>query len=184
MTLMTERLIIRDMQLCDFNSIHRYGSDVEHVKYMTWGPNSEAETMDFLVKAIEKNNAIPRTSYDLAMTLKTDQRMIGGIGIYINDDFKEAMIGWILQKEYWNNGYTTEAAKALIDYGFNILELRRIVATCDAENIASWKVMEKLGMRREAHFVKSRMYRKDMGYRDELHYAILREEFLLQMKSK
>lgn len=178
MNLTTKRLIIREMQFTDLETIHRYASDLEHVKFMTWGPNTLEETKHFLNDAIEKNQAIPRKSYDLAITRKEDGQMLGGIGIYLNDAMNEAMIGWIIHKDYWNQGYLTEAAFALLDYGFHTLGLRRMTATCDAENTASWRVMEKLGMRKEAHFVKSRIYRESMGYRDELHYAILKDEFL------
>jgi RimJ/RimL family protein N-acetyltransferase len=178
MTIITERLIIRDMQMNDLDSIHRYASDFIHVKYMTWGPNTMEETMRFLVEAIEKNTMEKRKNYDLAIVNNLDQTMMGGIGIYLNDDMDQGMMGWILHKDYWNQGYVTEAAKALMDYAFHHLNLRRIYATCDAENIASWRVMEKLGMRKEAHFVLSRMFRKEMGYRDELHYAILKSEYL------
>jgi [ribosomal protein S5]-alanine N-acetyltransferase len=178
MNLHTKRLIIRDMQMTDLYSIHRYGSDLEHVKYMTWGPNSLEETQRFLTEAVQKNQATPRKNYDLAITEKDDGQVIGGIGIYLNDEMNEAMIGWIIHKDHWNQGYVTEAAFALLDYGFNTLGLRRMVATCDAENIASWRVMEKIGMRKEAHFVKSRIFRKEMGYRDEFHYALLKDGFL------
>jgi [ribosomal protein S5]-alanine N-acetyltransferase len=178
MNIITERLIIRDMQMDDLESIHRYASDFDHVKYMTWGPNTYEETRHFLVDAIDKNGKVPRKNYDLAITNKKDSNMIGGIGIYLNDEMDQAMIGWILHKDFWNQGYVTEAANALMDYAFNQLGLRRIYATCDAENIASFRVMEKLGMRKEAHFVLSRMFRKEMGYRDELHYAILKSEYV------
>ncbi len=178
MNMITERLIIRDMHLSDLENIHRYASDFLHVKYMTWGPNTYEETKRFLVEAIEKNNMKPRKNYDLAITDKKSGTMMGGIGIYLNDDMDQAMMGWIIHKDYWNQGFVTEAAKALMDFAFNVLDLRRIYATCDAENIASWRVMEKLGMRKEAHFVLSRMFRKEMGYRDELHYAILKSEYI------
>lgn len=178
MKLITKRLIIRDMEITDLEDIHRYGSDFEHVRYMTWGPNTIEETTRFLMDAIEKNNTLPRKNFDLAITKMEDAQMIGGIGIYLNDEMNEAMIGWIIHRDYWNQGYVTEAASALLDYGFKKLGLRRIYATCDAENIGSWRVMEKIGMRKEAHFVKSRIYHKELGYKDELHYAILKDEYI------
>lgn len=55
-------------------------------------------------------------------------------------------IGWIISKKYWGKGYVTEAAKAIIEFAKNDLKLKKIIAHCDSENVASYKVMEKLGM--------------------------------------
>jgi len=63
-------------------------------------------------------------------------------------------MGWVFHRAYHGHGYATEAAGALLQYSFAALHLHRIIATCQPENVASWRVMEKLGMRREAHFRK------------------------------
>jgi len=91
-------------------------------------------------------------------------------------------IGWILHRDHWRKGYGTELGRALIASGFGELHLHRIVARCDAENCASFGVMEKLNMRREGCFLETRMAHKlsDKPYGDELLYAILREEWEIQ----
>jgi RimJ/RimL family protein N-acetyltransferase len=85
-------------------------------------------------------------------------------------------IGWVFHSGYQGRGYATEAALALLDYGFRELGLHRIIATCQPENPASYRVMEKIGMRREGHFRKC-IYRPDGTWWDEYFYAILAEEW-------
>jgi [ribosomal protein S5]-alanine N-acetyltransferase len=85
-------------------------------------------------------------------------------------------IGWVFHPQHHGQGFATEAAMALFQYGFETLDLHRIIATCQPENIASWRVMEKLGMHREAHFRK--VFAVDeTTWLDEYLYATLEEEW-------
>jgi RimJ/RimL family protein N-acetyltransferase len=86
----------------------------------------------------------------------------------------------MLHRDNWRQGYATEMGGALLKFGFDELGLHRISARCDSENIASYKVMEKIGMRREGLFLEARPAHKRSirQYGDELHYAILRDEYL------
>lgn len=88
---------------------------------------------------------------------------------------QEAMFGYCLRLDVWNKGYATQSAKVMIHFGFHKLRLRRITSTCDVKNIASYKVMEKLGMRREAHY-RQNVWVKN-HWRDTYLYAILKSEF-------
>ena len=117
--------------------------------------------------------------YDFAVTLKSTGQLIGACGIYMDNAGEQANLGWILHKNYWKQGYTTEAAKALIAFGFNELKLHRISASCHTLNYGSYRVMEKCGMRREAHFIKNRRGREgiDDEWLDEYIYAILDNEW-------
>ena len=91
-----------------------------------------------------------------------------------------AMIGWLLIQSEWNKGYATEITKSLLEYCFKILKVHRVCALCHPQNIGSWKVLEKCGLRREAHYIKKVKYlsNADSHWEDELEYAILREEFM------
>jgi len=84
-------------------------------------------------------------------------------------------IGWALAGDHQGRGYATEAARALLDYAFDALGCHRVIATCQPENVASWRVMEKLGMRREAHFVRG-LQQANGAWWDEYFYALLAEE--------
>lgn len=163
-TLITERLILRQLSKNDFSAVHSFGSNPKNVRYMSWGPNSEEQTKEFLHSA--------KPGKDFAVVLKDSSTLIGTCGIY--DD---GMLGWILHIDYWKKGYGTEIAAELIRYGFENLKLRRIWANCAADNYGSYRVMERNNMRREAHRKKAMWARVDKEWIDELEYAILNEDY-------
>lgn len=180
-TLETERLILRKFSPDDFTAVHCYASRFDNVIYMVFGPNSEEETKAFINRAICKADENPCMDYQYAAVLRTTDVLIGSCSLAIlgND---EAEIGWIVNSDYWNKGYGTEMGRAMLNLGFDELNLRRIIAHCDVENIGSYSVMEKLGMRREGLFIEGRPANKlsDKKYGDELSYAILKDEWEMQ----
>lgn len=167
----TERLLLREYKIDDFESVHRYASDPDFSKYDFWGPNTPEDTKKFLSEMIAQSLSNPRFKFEVAVCLKDGGRQIGGCGIRRESELSSiGNIGWAMCPEYQARGYTTEAARALIDFGFNTLNLAVIYATCDTRNIASYKVMEKLGMKRVG-LIKGQ---KVKGYlRDSYRYEIL-----------
>lgn len=151
--LVTERLVLRDFEPADWPSVHSYASDLEVVRYMPWGPNTEEDSRSFVQSAIQRARDEPRRDFVLAVTLKADGRLIGGCGVNVsNPDDRGGWIGYCLNQLFWRCGYGTEVAGALIAFGFEQLRLHRIFATCDPENVGSVRVLEKVGMRREGHY--------------------------------
>ncbi|MCL2006792.1 MAG: GNAT family N-acetyltransferase [Treponema sp.] len=176
-SLITERLILRKFSIDDFEAVHSYASNNEHVAFVPWGPNSEEETREYIDFAIEKSEESPISEYRFAVVCKETDSLIGDCEIIVKDD--EATLAWHMHPNHCKKGYGTETALALIDFGFSVLGLRRIIAHCDSENISSYRVMEKAGMRREGLFLETRKINKlsDKEYSDELIYAILRDEW-------
>ncbi len=179
-TMETQRLILRKFTTDDFNAVHNYASRAENIIYMMWGPNTEKETQDYIDMSISKSEEIPCTDYLYAAVLKESGLLIGGCNLSLSDD--EGEIGWILHMDYWKQGYGTEMGKAMLQLGFDELGLHRILAHCDSENYGSYRVMEKIGMRREGLFIQSRPASKNSNqkYGDELSYAILLDEWETQ----
>ena len=174
MKIKTDRLILREFKYEDFSEVHKYASDPDVIKYMEWGPNNKKETEEFLNRAIEAQNKDSRLKYELAVTI--DEKLIGGCNITIkNINNEQAFIGYCLNKNYWGQGYGTETAEALLDFGFNDLKMHRIFATCDVNNVGSRKVLEKIGMKKEGHMREH----KKIGdkWRDSYLYSILEEEY-------
>lgn len=184
--LFTERLVLRAFQETDFDAVHAYASEAENIHFMIWGPNSKEDTETFLKDCLKKAELNPRRAYDYAITLKqpgedVDKpgKVIGGCGIYLSKRRKIGELGWILHRDYWKQGIAAEVGLALLHYGFTSLGLHRLYAICNADNYGSYRVMEKLGMRREAHLIQARYGRvgtKQMWY-DTFEYAILKEEW-------
>ena len=168
--LVTGRLLLRGFEEGDFEAVHHYASDPEVTRYTHFGPNSEEETREFLRSAASPKEGSLKT-YDFAIALKSEGRLIGGCSIRISADKEyEASIGYVLAREHWGQGFATEAASALLQFGFQQLGLQRIVATCHPSNTASWRVMEKNGMRREGSVRDERCQKKK--WPDCLLYAI------------
>lgn len=172
----SERLLLREFLKSDFDAVHEYARDPEVVKYMEWGPNQREETRRFIDIALAWQKEPERTIYEFAVLLKPEEILIGACGIRISPGDPElADIGYCYNRIYWQKGYAAEAARSLIDFGFEKLGLRRIVATCDTENRGSSRVMEKIGMRREGHFIEDKKIKG--AYRNTYLYAILLNEW-------
>lgn len=172
--LKTERLILREWQESDFESVHAYASVMENVQYMLFGPNTEEQTKAFLERSIAKYSEDPVTDFVFAVELRNTNQVIGGCEITMVNDH-EASLGWILHRDYWKKGYGTDLANELIRFGFEELKCHRIYASCDSDNYGSYRVMERNNMRREAHFVENRKHRGE--WRDEFIYAIIEDEW-------
>ena len=173
----TERLLLREFCADDEEDIHAYASDPEVVRLMIWGPNTPAMTKMYLAGALKEQDEWPRASVSLAIELKSDRRVLGSIGLRIKDEKnRTADLGYVLARAHWGQGYMAEAGRAVLDAAFRQVGLHRVWATCDPRNRASYRVMEKLGMRREAHFRKDVMEKGE--WRDSYLYAILAEEWL------
>ena len=132
--------------------------------------------MAFVNMFVEWQKERPRTKFQLAVVPKDQKQLIGNCGIRINDmELREANIGYELDSQFWGKGYATEAARAILRFGFEELGMHRIYACTLAVNKGSARVLEKLGMRLEAEelekeFIKGRWY-------DSLTYAILDHEW-------
>lgn len=182
-TLETERLILRPFEESDFEAVHAYASVAENIQYMLWGPNDESQTRAFISQAIAQSRENPCRNYQYAAVLKSSQKLIGGCNLAMIDD-DQAEIGWILHRDYWKQGFGTEMGKRIVEFGFRDLGLRRIIAHCDTENYGSYRVMERIGMRREGCFIEARPASKfsDKKYGDEYLYAILKDEWEVQQE--
>ncbi|MDR1689102.1 MAG: GNAT family N-acetyltransferase [Clostridiales bacterium] len=179
----TKRLILRKFKESDFAAVQSYASCPENIIFMVWGPNSEEETKSFIRTAIAKADEVPCRNFQYAVTAKDTGKLIGACDISISGE--EGAIGWILHRDFWRQGYAAEMGAVLLDFGFGELGLHRITATCDEENTASYKVMEKIGMRREGMFLDARPANKIScrQYGDELSYAIVKDEWEARKES-
>lgn len=177
MKLETKRLILRDYVQGDWERVHLYGSLPDFSKYDTWGPNTLEDTKNFISYTIKENEKDPRSQFEFAVILKENNLLIGGCGI--RRDWERgsvASIGYAINPDSQGKGYATESAEALIALGFGKLNLRVIYATCDTRNAASYKVMEKLGMKQVGHVKNHKKVKGKM--RDSYCYEILSGNYL------
>lgn len=146
MILYTERLILKPLGMEYLETVHEYASDIENTKYMIYLPNETIEeTKEFLQKSDDEWKRDTPSFYEFAIIHENQQ--IGAVSIYLEGD-SSGELGWIINKKYWNQGMAYEAAAALLDFSIRELKIKHFIAHCDAENTASYKTMEKLGMSR------------------------------------
>lgn len=166
----TERLYLRPVKLADAVTIFEtYANDLEVTRFATWVPHGTvAETRRYLQAceiAWREGTAFP-----WAVMRKADNKLIGSAELRIDDH--KAEIGYLIARPLWGQGYASEAARALVDWAFAQEEIIRVWATCDAENLASARVLEKAGLAFEGRIQRwLRRPRKNGAARDVLFYA-------------
>ena len=176
MILATDRLLLREFVEDDWRAVLEYQSDARYLEYSPWTYRTAEEVRGFVRGFVQWREERPRTNYQLAITLPAEGRLIGNCGIRMETaGSRQANIGYEIAPSYWGEGYATEAARAIVGFGFGDLRLHRIWACCIAENAASYRVLEKIGMRRERRlreeeWIKGRRW-------DTLVYAILDHEW-------
>jgi [ribosomal protein S5]-alanine N-acetyltransferase len=144
----TERLILREYKESDWKAVHQYGQKENILIYEAWGPNTEEQTKAFIEKSIKERKENPRRTFELCITLKSTKELIGGCGFRINkENDKRGDFGYIINPEYWNKGYATEASKGLLDFMVENYGITEIEATCDVLNLPSKRVLEKCGLK-------------------------------------
>lgn len=176
----TERLYMREFTMADADAVFEYAGNMDNTGFLPWSPEPYDEVVKFIERRLASQIESPRTEYDFAVCLKENDVMIGAMGLYLKDERRQAELGYIFNMKYWHKGYALEAAKGYLRFGFLGLDLHRIYARCDDKNEASRRVMERVGMRQEAHFIKSeytKVFGKS-GWRSFYHYAITEKEYL------
>lgn len=174
--LTTDRLVLREFIESDWQAVHEYASDPEVVRYLTWGPNTEKDSRGFIQRAISYQQENPPRNHEFAVILKKENRLIGSFGLHVsNPEYREGWIGYCFNRYFWGKGYATETARAVLEYGFCHLKLHRTFATCNPENTASARVLEKIGMQQEGYLRENLLIKG--RWRDSLLYAILENEW-------
>jgi RimJ/RimL family protein N-acetyltransferase len=177
MMLNTNRLNIRELTFADIDNVHELHSLPETDEFNTLGiPETIQTTEKILTEWLTLQKQTPRTSYIFCIDKNDDNNFVGLIAMNLGKaNYRTAEVWFKIHKDFWRKGYTTEALTKLLDFGFNDLKLHRIEAGCAVENIASSKVLEKVGMTREG------MKRKKLPIRgqwkDNYFYGILEEDF-------
>ena len=142
----TERLTLRPVQTGDEAAIHEYAGDRD-ITMMFYLPNETfEETCDFVKRNVEEWNSPDQTDFEFVILY--DGKIIGGCDADLShsEDRSYATLGWIINKKYRNMGFASEAAKALLDFAFENLNVEKVYAQCDTQNPASYKVMMNIGM--------------------------------------
>jgi RimJ/RimL family protein N-acetyltransferase len=172
----TERLLLRDLEEADAPAANRYESDPIVVRYTTRDVSTVAESLAYIRNVRAESAQVPRRLYDLAVCERDGERYVGRAGLSVRDpEQREGMLWYVIDRSRWGRGYAVEAALALLGLAFDALGLHRVAVDIDPRNHASLRVAEKLGMRREGHFVEN-FYCKG-EWTDSVILALLEREW-------
>ena len=174
-TFETSRLVIRALDIRDKEALFRYRSLPEVYRFQSWQPKDIADIEEFITAnaAVQLNTR--NTWKQMAVCLKTGQ-LIGDVGIHFLDDEQQAEIGYTLSPEFQGMGYAAEAVRAVVGHLFTQWKKHRVTASVDPDNTKSIALLERLGFRKEAHFIKS--FRMNDQWFDDCVYAMLAEEWM------
>ena len=173
----SNRLILRPIKAEDAEALFGYRSNAVVNQFQGWIPETIADVRDFIRNKVSVELDQPDTWFQLAIIKKDNGELIGDIGIhFLESDSLQVEIGFTLDCNQHGKGFATEALTEILKFLFLKLNKHRVIASIDPRNEKSIKVVERLGMRKEAHFRKSLLINNE--WVDDLVYAILKEEWL------
>jgi aminoglycoside 6'-N-acetyltransferase len=180
--LTTERLVLRRFIDADAQALAAYRNDPEVARYQTWERCSLAEAKALITEFKHLSFGTPGEWIQAAVALRGANQLIGDIAMKLQrNDPRQAVVGFTIARDHQRRGYAHEILTGLFDHYFLVMGLHRVSADCDPRNHASWGLMQSLGMRREAHHVRSFWFKGEWA--DAYIYAILREEWIKRRQS-
>lgn len=177
----TERLILRPHRDGDLPDLLRYHSDPDVVRYIPWPVRDEAQTAEALSKRVDQG-AVTEEGQWLVLAIELPgeaghpSRVIGEVLLkFDSDEHGRGELGYAMAADVQGRGYATEAARAVLALAFDRFGLHRVIADLDGRNDASARLLERLGMRLEAHHRDATWFKGE--WTDDLVYAITEDEW-------
>jgi RimJ/RimL family protein N-acetyltransferase len=172
----TSRLILRRLRESDLPSFCHYRSDPRVARYQDWVAFPEGEGLRFFSEQAKLHPDVAGTWFQMAIELAETGELIGDCGLHtLLEQPRQVEIGFTLSIAHQGNGYATEAVACLLDYVFGRLDKHRAIAVVDTRNVPAVHVLERVGMRREGHFLQNVWFKGEWG--DEYLYALLEREW-------
>ncbi|MEU7475566.1 GNAT family protein [Lentzea sp. NPDC042327] len=173
----TDRLLLRPFTPADLDDYAAYRTDPEVNRYLLTVVTDRAGTSELLArKAAQTELTGDGQGLSLAVHWPEAGRVVGDVVLkWLSEEHRQGEIGYVFNPEFQGRGLAGEAAGALLRFGFEELGLHRVIARAAPGNEASWRVMERLGMRREAHYRQNRVVKGEWA--DLYTYAVLAQEW-------
>lgn len=179
----TPRLILRAFRPEDAAAFSAYRSEPEVARFQGWSaPYSLEQAQEFVTEMMQAVPGTPGQWYQIAMEEKASGQVIGDVAFHIEANSpQQAILGITLAGAAQGKGYATEAMQRLLQFLFEDLELHRVSAYIDVDNPASYQLVERLGFRREGHFIENTWFKGAWG--SEYFYALLAREWREKQKN-
>jgi RimJ/RimL family protein N-acetyltransferase len=173
----TERLLLRPFELGDLDALYEMQSDEGIVRYLYVGTRTREEVRNALAERIAGAAVKGEGEWlSAAVTLRETGELVGDVSLHwVSVLHRQGEVGFIIHAAHQGRGYAVEASCPLFAFAFQTLGLHRVIGRAEARNVASARVLEKLGMRREAHLIENEWVKDE--WQSELVYAILASEW-------
>lgn len=172
LTLQTPRLVLRKLAITDAEDIFAYASDPQVTTYTAWETHQSInETYEYLNNFVFQMYRSGK-GMNWGIVMKENSKLIGTCSLHTASVHRRAELGYVLSRNYWGKGLMTEAAKSVIAFGFHVMQLQRIQAICDVNNVSSARVLEKAEMQFEG-ILRNYLFYKERLW-DVKMYAITR----------
>jgi RimJ/RimL family protein N-acetyltransferase len=171
----TERLVLRRFRGADAAVLADYRSDPAVARYQSWDAPFSLLRAETAVANFIASDPGRAGWFQYAVERKEDRALIGDVAVHLHDNLKQAEIGFTLATAYQKQGFATEAVGAIVDRLFRVQGLHKVAGECDARNVASAGLLERLGFRREGRLRQQTWIKGE--WTDDLIYGLLAEEW-------
>jgi RimJ/RimL family protein N-acetyltransferase len=176
-------IYLRRMQPADAERLYSYRALEDVSRFQDWLPGSEEEARDLAAKQADLEPGTPGTWFQFIICRTEDDAMVGDCGVYFPEkEHASPALGIALHPDHRRRGYATVATQLVLDWLFGELSVHRVIANTDPRNLSAIAVLQRLGLRQEAHHRSSHWQRGE--WVDALIFAMLRDEWSRQRKSR
>lgn len=172
----TDRLLLSPLCAADSTALFAYRSRPEVCRYQNWEPRSLDDAVEFIAGLASAEFDTPGTWFQFGIRLRDSGQLIGDLGVHFSEDGLQAEIGFTLSPASQGRGLGTEAVIGVLDYLFQRMGKHRVSASVDPRNQPSLRLVQRVGMRQEAHFRESLLFKGE--WTDDLVFAVLDSEWI------
>ena len=172
----TTRLRVRSFTHIDIKAFVAYRADPDVARYQSWSDYTTKDGQELVDSLQGAEPGVPGEWYQLALEDRSDGVLVGDLALHVDaDEPQEAEVGFTVAPDQQRKGYAAEAVTGLLDWAFPTFGLHRVISVTDAENAPAAALLERIGMRREAHFIENIFFKGEWG--SEYQFAVLKREW-------